>query len=73
MRTISLFVQALKGVMEAHMGGRVVGLPPKQKVIEIPGDRLESRYTKVQKVQIVRMKNIPSNLDFATKKSKSQK
>ena len=51
----------------------MVGLPSKQEIIEIPRNRLESRYTKVQRVQIVRMKNIPSNLDFATKKSKFQK
>jgi hypothetical protein len=40
-------VQALKGVMEAHMGGGVVWLPKHAKVIEIPRDRLEGRYAKV--------------------------
>jgi hypothetical protein len=41
------WVQALKGAMEAHMGGGLVWLPPHVKVMEIPGDRVEGGYTKV--------------------------
>ena len=54
------------------MDGGVVWLPPKAKVIEIPRDKLEGGYAKVQWVRIVRMENIPSNIDFARKKSKAQ-
>jgi hypothetical protein len=48
MKTMPWRVQALKGAMEAHMGGRVVWLPPRTKVMEIPGKRVEGGYAKVR-------------------------
>jgi hypothetical protein len=42
--------QALKRAMEAHMGGGVIWLLPKAKIIEIPRDRLEGGFAKVQQV-----------------------
>jgi hypothetical protein len=65
-------VQALKGAMEAHMGGWVVWLLPKPMVIEIPGNKLEGGYAKVQRVRIARMENIPKNIDFARKNQRSK-
>jgi hypothetical protein len=47
-KTMPCRVQALKGVMEAHMGGGMVWLPPRAKVIEIPGDRIEGGYDKYE-------------------------
>jgi hypothetical protein len=46
-KTMPWRVQALKGAMEAHMGGGVLWLPPHAKVMEIPGDRVEGGYAKV--------------------------
>ena len=66
-------VQALKRAMEAHMDWGVVWLPPYAKIIEIPGDRVEGGYAKIQRVQISRMENIPSNIDFAGKLPKANK
>jgi hypothetical protein len=40
-------MQALKRAMEAHIGGGLVWLPPKAKLIEIPRNRIEGGYTKV--------------------------
>jgi serine/threonine protein kinase len=44
---------------------------PHAKVIEIPGDRVEGGYTKVRRVRISRMENIPSDIDFAGKLPKA--
>jgi hypothetical protein len=62
----------VKGAMEAYMDGGLVWLPPKAKVIEIPRDKLEGRYSKVRQVQITMTENIPSNIDFFGKNSKAQ-
>jgi hypothetical protein len=70
-KTMPWRVQALKGAMEAHMGGGVVWLPPHAKVIEIPGDRMEGGYAKIRRVRISRMENIPSDIDFAGKLPKA--
>jgi hypothetical protein len=70
-KTMPWRVQALKGAMEAHMGGGVVWLPPHAKVMEIPGDRVEGGYAKVRWVRISRMENIHSNIDFARKLPKA--
>jgi serine/threonine protein kinase len=59
--------------MEAHMGSGVVWLPPHAKVIEIPRDRVEGGYAKIQRVRISRMENIPSDIDFARKLPKANK
>jgi hypothetical protein len=64
-------VQALKGAMEAHMGGEVVWLPKRAKVIEIPKDRVQGGYTKVRRVRIARMEKVPSDIDFAGKLPKA--
>jgi hypothetical protein len=63
-------VQALKAAMEAHMDGGVVWLPPHAKVMEIPRDRVEGEYAKVQWIQILRTENILSDIDFAGKAAK---
>jgi hypothetical protein len=47
-KTMPWRTQALEGAMEVHMGGRVVWLPPKAKVIEILGKQVESGYAKVR-------------------------
>jgi serine/threonine protein kinase len=73
MKTMPWQVQALKGAMEAHMGGRVVWLPKHAKVIEIPGARIEGGYAKVQWVQITRMEKVPSDIEFAGKLPKASK
>jgi hypothetical protein len=39
--------------------------------MEIPRNRVEGRYAKVRRVQISRMENIPSNIDFAGKLPKA--
>ena len=70
-KTMPWRVQALKGAMEAHMGGGVVWLPSHAKVIEIPGDRVEGGYAKIRRVRIARMENIPSDIDFAGKMPKA--
>ena len=54
------------------MDGGVVWLPPHAKIIEIPGERVEGGYAKILPVQILRMKNIPSDIDFARKMSKAK-
>jgi hypothetical protein len=64
-------VQALKGAIEAHMGWRVVWLPPHAKVMEIPGNSVEGGYAKVRQVRILRMETIPSDIDFAGKLRKA--
>ena len=64
-------VQALKGAMEAHMDGGVVWLPPYTKVMEILGDRMEGGYAKARQVRILKMENIPSDIDFAGKLPKA--
>jgi hypothetical protein len=46
-KTMPWQVQALKGNMKAHMGGGVVWLPPKAKVIEIPRDMVEGGFAKI--------------------------
>jgi hypothetical protein len=47
-KTMPWRVQVLKGAIEAHMDEGVVWLPPHAKVIEIPGDRVEGGYVKIQ-------------------------
>ena len=69
-KTMPWQVQALKGIMEAHIWG-VVWLPPHTKVMEILGDREEGGYAKVWWVQISRMENIPSDIDFIRKLPKA--
>ena len=64
-------MQALKGIMEAHMDGGVVWLPLHAKVIGRPGERVEGGYAKIRWVQISRMENIPSDINFARKMPKA--
>jgi hypothetical protein len=45
----------------------VVWLPPKAKAIEIPGERVEGGFAKVRQVRIMRMENVPSDINFAGK------
>jgi hypothetical protein len=72
-KTMPWRMQALKGAMEAHMGGGVVWLPKHAKVIEIPRARVEGGYTKVRRVQIARMEKVPSDIDFVGKLPKASK
>jgi hypothetical protein len=72
-KTMPWRVQALKGTMEAHIGGGVVWLPEHAKVIEIPGDMVEGGYAKVRRVRIARMEKVPSDIDFAGKLPKASK
>jgi hypothetical protein len=73
MKTMPWRVQALKGAIEAHMGGGVVWLPKHAKLIEIPGARVEGGYAKVRWVRIARMEKVPSDIDFAGKLPKASK
>jgi hypothetical protein len=50
----------------------VIWLPPRAKVIEISGKRVEGGYGKVRRVQILRMENIPRNIDFVGKQQKAK-
>ena len=46
-------------------------LPEKVKIIEMLGDRVEGGYGEVRRVRIAKMAGIPSDIDFAAKKSKA--
>ena len=46
-------------------------LSEKVKIVEMPGDRSEGGYGEVRCIRITRMVGIPSNCDFAAKKSKA--
>jgi hypothetical protein len=70
-KTMPWRVQALKGAIEAHMGGGVVWLPKHAKAIEIPRNMVEGGYTKVQRVRIARMEDVLNNIDFARKLPKA--
>jgi hypothetical protein len=65
-------VQALKGAMETHIGGRVVWLPLSAKVMKILGERVEGGYAKVRRVRIPRMESVPSDIDFVGKLPKAK-
>ena len=46
-------------------------LPEKVKIVEMLGDRAEGGYGEVRRVRIAKMAGIPTDCDFATKKSKT--
>ena len=64
-------VNTLKYAFEQHLQGGVVWLPEKVKIVDMLGDRTEGGYREVQCVRIAKMVGIPSNIDFAAKKSKA--
>jgi hypothetical protein len=64
-------LQALKSAMEQYMGGGVVYLPEMTKVIAVLGFGNEGSYGEIRKVQISRVVNIPTVIDFVGKKSKA--
>ena len=57
--------------MEQYMGGSVVYLPETVDLITVPGFGNEGGYGEIRKVQISRVVNIPTIIDFARKKSKA--
>ena len=46
-------------------------LPEKVKIVEMPGNRAEGGYREVRGVRITKMAGIPTDCDFAAKKSKA--
>ena len=46
-------------------------LPEKVKIVEMLGDRAEGGYGKVRRVKIARMAGIPTDCNFAAKKSEA--
>ena len=61
----------LKSTFEQHLQCGVVWLPEKVKIVEMLGDRAKGGYGEVRRVRIVRMAGIPTDCDFAAKKSKA--
>ena len=62
---------SLKSTFEQHLQGGIVSLSEKVKIVEMPGDRAKGGYGEVRCVRIARMAGIPSDIDFAAKKSKA--
>ena len=60
----------LKSAFE-HLQGGVVWLPEKFKIVEMLRDRAKGGYGEVRRVRIARMAGIPTDCDFAAKKSKA--
>ena len=61
----------LKSAFAQHLQGGVVWLPKKVKIVEMPGNRAEGGYGEVRRIRIARMAGIPTDCDFAAKKSKA--
>ena len=61
----------LKSTFAQHLQGGIVWFPEKVKIVEMLRDRAEGGYEEVQRVRIARMAGIPSDCDFAAKKSKA--
>ena len=61
----------LKSAFVQHLQAGVVWLPEKVKIVEMLGDRAEGGYGEVRRVRITRMAGIPTDCDFAAKKSKA--
>ena len=61
----------LKSAFAQHLQGGVVWLPEKVKIVELLGNRAEDGYGEVQRVRIAKMAGIPTDCDFAAKKSKA--
>jgi hypothetical protein len=70
-KTVPWYLQALKSAMQQYMGGGVVYLPETVEVIAVPGFGNEGGYGEIRKVQISRVVNISTVIDFAGKKSKA--
>ena len=45
--------------------------PEKVKIVEMPGNRAEGGYGEIRRVRIAKMASIPTDCDFAAKKSKA--
>ena len=60
----------LKLAFAQHLQGGVVWLLEKVKIVEMLGDRPEGGYGEVRRVRIAKMAGIPTDCDFAAKKSK---
>ena len=61
----------LKLAFAQHLQGGVVWLSKKVKIVELPGNRTEDGYGEFRRVRIAKMAGIPTDCDFATKKSKA--
>ena len=61
----------LKSAFAQHLQSGVVWLPEKLKIVEMPGNRAEGGYGEIQHVRIAKMVGIPTDCDFAAKKSKA--
>ena len=60
----------LKSAFAQHLQGGIVWLPEKVKIVEMLGNRVEGGYGGVRHVRIAKMAGIPTDCDFAAKKSK---
>ena len=49
----------------------IVWLPEKVKIVEMLGNRVEGGYGEVRRVRMIKMAGIPTDCDFAAKKSKA--
>ena len=61
----------LKSAFAQHLQGGIVWLPEKVKIVEMLGNRAEGGYGEIRRVRIAKMAGIPTDCDFAAKKSKS--
>ena len=61
----------LKSTFAQHLQGGIVWFPKKVKIVEMPGNRAEGGYGEVRRIRIAKMASIPTDCDFATKKSKA--
>ena len=60
-----------KSAFAQHLQGGVVWLPEKVKIVEMPRNRTKDGYGEVRRVRIAKMVGIPTDCDFAAKKSKA--
>ena len=61
----------LKLAFSQHLQSGIVWLPEKVKIMEMPENRAEGGYGEVRPVRIAKMVGIPTDCDFAIKKSKA--
>ena len=61
----------LKSTFEQHLQSGVVWLLEKVKIVEMLRDRAEGGYGEVRRVRIASMAGIPTDCDYAAKKSKA--
>ena len=61
----------LKSTFAQHLQGGIVWLLEKVKIVEMLGNRAEGGYGEVRHFRIAKMAGIPTDCEFAAKKSKA--